>query len=357
MSKKPFVSVVIPTFNRAGQVRAALKSVLAQTYRKFEVIVVDDGSTDATESVLREFLGARSNGGNQVRYIFQPNQGQSAARNKGVEAARGEWIAFLDSDDLWFPEKLDLQVKAIERFAGESGACITDAQWVDDRGVGTTGFQRGGRGYEGMMGLDHDAVESLVKMRDPFCVSTLLVHSGVAKKAGWFEPHIRFAEDHDFLLRLSLVTPFCYVNKLLCRIDQSSSPEGSQCRPWDRNEVRLCGWQAIQEKWLKLDSKLPAGARKTVLHNLRCVHSAWANWYLERGRYDDARNAVRAALGYEVSAGLLIKWALTQIARGFARKIAPKVFQAGVPAYPPGRGKSSPGLASAVAEVELAQSR
>ncbi len=335
--------------------QTALKSVLAQTYREFEVIVVDDGSSDGTKSIFQRFSGAESNGGNEIRYIFQPNQGQSAARNKGVEAARGEWIAFLDSDDVWFAEKLELQVKALERFAGKSWACITDARWVGDLGLDTTAFRRGGKRYEGTMGLDHSAVESLAKIRDPFCVSTLLVHASVAKEAGWFESEIKFAEDHDFLLRLSLVTPLCYVNRPLCLIDQTSSPEGSQCRPWDRDEVRLKGWQAIQEKWLKLDSKLPANARKTVIRNLRCAHSAWANWYLERGRYDDARNAVRTALGYEVTAGLLIKWALTRVAPGFARKIAPKVFKPEVPSGPPGRGQSKPELATGVAKVELAQ--
>ena len=283
-------------------------------------------------------FSVRKCSGNQVRYIFQPNQGQSAARNKGVEAARGEWIAFLDSDDTWFPEKLELQMKAMERFAGKSWACITDARWVDDLGMDTTAFHRGGKRYLGTMGLDQGAVESLARIRDPFCVSTLLVHAGVAKEAGWFEPDIKFAEDHDFLLRLSLATPFCYVNKLLCLIDQSSSPEGSECRPWDHDEVRLKGWQSIQEKWFKLDSKLSASARKTVIHNLRCAHSAWANWYLEQGRYKDARNAARAALGYEITAGLLVKWMLTKVAPGLARKIAPKAYESGVPSVPSAAG-------------------
>ncbi|MGB7267646.1 MAG: glycosyltransferase [Terracidiphilus sp.] len=355
MSKKPLVSVVIPTFNRAVQVQAALKSVLAQTHREFEVIVVDDGSTDGTKFALQQFLRSKTDGGNQVRYILQPNQGQSAARNTGVEAARGEWIAFLDSDDVWFPEKLELQLKAIEHFAGESWACITDARWIDDLGMDTTAFRRSGKRYEGTMGLDPGAVESLARIRDPFCVSTLLVHAGVAKQAGWFEPDIKFAEDHDFLLRLSLVTPFCYVNKLLCLIDQSSSPEGSECRPWDQDEVRLKGWQSIQEKWLKLDSKLPAGAKKTVIHNLRCAHSAWANWYLEHGRFAEARNAARVAIGYEVTPGLLIKWALTLVAPGFARKIAPKVYKSGIPSCPPRRRQSAPQLAPSVADIKIAQ--
>ncbi|MGB7265352.1 MAG: glycosyltransferase [Terracidiphilus sp.] len=322
MGKKPFVSVVIPTFNRVRQVRAALESVLAQTYREFEVIIVDDGSTDGTGSALEPIISASNNGGTQVHYIFQPNLGQSAARNKGAEEARGEWVAFLDSDDVWLPEKLELQVKAIERFEGKSWACITDARLADNMGMDTTTFHRGGRCYEELMGLDHGTVESLARLRDPFCVSTLLVHAGVAKEVGWFEPGIGFAEDHDFLLRLSLVTPFCYVNRLLCLIDLSDSPEGSNCRPWDQVEVRLRGWQSTLEKWLKLDSKLPDGARKTIIRNLRCVHSAWANWYLVHERYDEARNAVRTAVKYEVTVGLLMKWILTQLAPGFASRIA-----------------------------------
>jgi glycosyltransferase involved in cell wall biosynthesis len=328
-------------------VQTALKSVLAQTYREFEVIVIDDGSTDGTESALQPLIRAQNSNGNQVRYIFQPNQGQSAARNKGAGEARGEWVAFLDSDDVWLPEKLELQVEAIEQFAGKSWVCVTDARWVDDLGMDTTAFRRGGRRYEQMMGLDYGTVESLARIRDPFCVSTLLVHAGVAKQVGWFEPDIKFAEDHDFLLRLSLVTPFCYVNKLLCLIDQSSSPEGSNCRPWDHVEVRLQGWQSILEKWLKLDSKLPARARKTVIHNLRCVHSARANWYLEHERYDDARNEVGVAAAYELTAGLLLKWMLTQVAPRFASKIVPR-YSPEFPSCPPSRGQSSPKLVTVV---------
>lgn len=325
MRKNPFISVVIPTFNRAGQTRAALESILSQTYQEFEVIVVDDGSTDQTESTLRPLIGVHNARGNEVRYFFQPNQGQSAARNKGAREARGEWVAFLDSDDVWLPEKLEFQVEALEKFAGKSWACITDARYIGNPDMGTTTFLRGGRCYEHMMGLDSDAVESLARLRDPFCISTLLVHAGVAKRVGWFEPDIKFAEDHDFLLRLSLVTPFCYVNKQLCLIDQSPSPEGSTCRPWDQMEVRLNGWQSALEKWLALGSKLPAGARKTIVHNLRCVHSAWANWYLEHERYDEARNAVRSAIACEVTAGLVIKWMLIQFASTFARKIATRM--------------------------------
>ena len=322
MSYRPFVSVVIPTFNRARQVQAALKSVLAQTYREFEAIVVDDGSTDGTGDAIQELI---SNGAKQVRYFFQPNQGQSAARNKGTDEARGEWVAFLDSDDVWLPEKLEWQVRAIEQFQGKCCACITDARLVDNLGMDTTAFRESGKHYEETLGMYPEAAGNLVKSRDPFWVSTLLVRTDVVKQIGWFDPHLEYAEDHDFLFRLSLVTSFCYVNKPLSLIDRSKSPQGSKCRPWDKVDVRLRGSQSMFEKWLKLDSKLPPEVRETIVQSLRHVYSAWTNWYLEHERYEEARQAVCKAIKCELTPKLAIKWTLTHVAPGFARRISPKM--------------------------------
>jgi glycosyltransferase involved in cell wall biosynthesis len=325
MSDCPFISVVIPTFNRARQVETALKSVLAQTYREFEVIIIDDGSTDGTGEALREIINAESEGGTRIRYLFQSNRGQSAARNKGAEEARGEWVAFLDSDDAWLPEKLEWQVRAVEQFNGKCCACITDARLMDDRGMDTTAFGESGRSYEETLGIYREAAENLVKCRDPFWVSTLLVRTDVFKQVGRFDAQIGYAEDHDFLFRLSLATHFCYVNKPLASLDRSKSPPGSNCRPWDQVEVRLRGSQSMFEKWLKLDSKLPPNVRKAVIQGLRQVYSAWTNWYLEHERYEEARQAVRSAIKCEPTTMLAIKWTLTHVAPGFARRISPKM--------------------------------
>jgi glycosyltransferase involved in cell wall biosynthesis len=98
----PLVSVIIPVYNGARYLRAALDSVFAQTYRPFEVIVVDDGSSDDSGVIAQSFA--------EVRYIRQTNQGVAAARNHGIDVARGEYLAFLDQDDLWTPEKLKVQI-------------------------------------------------------------------------------------------------------------------------------------------------------------------------------------------------------------------------------------------------------
>ena len=325
MNYRPFISVVIPTFNRSRQVQAALKSVLAQTYPEFEAIVVDDGSTDGTGEALQPLINPEGGNGKQVRYFFQPNQGQSAARNKGTDEARGEWVAYLDSDDVWLPEKLDWQVRAIEQFKGKCCACITDARLVDNLGMDTAAFGSGGKHYEETLGIDPEAAGSLVKYRDPFWVSTLLVRADVAKQVGRFDPQIRYAEDHDFLFRLSLATTFCYVNKRLAVIDRSKSPQGSMCRPWDAVEVRLRGSQLMNEKWLKLDSMLPLEVRKAIGQNLGHVHSAWTNWYLEHERFAEARQAANRAIEYKFTPNRALKWALTQVAPRLARRVTPRM--------------------------------
>ena len=324
MSDRPFISVVIPTYNRARQVKAALESVLAQTYPELEAIVVDDGSTDGTGEALQQLISQQGGNGKQIRYFFQPNQGQSAARNKGIAEARGEWIAFLDSDDVWLPEKLEWQVRAIEQFMNECGACFTDARFVNHLGMDTTAFRGVGRRYEQDIGIDPDAVRNLAKSFANYWVSALLARADLVKQIAGFDPHIQFAEDHDFNFRLSLVTSFCYVNKPLVQIDRGASPPGSTCRPWDKFEVRLRGQQCMFEKWLRLDSKLPPDVRRTVVQDLRAVHSSWTNWYLETKRYAEARQAVSRAIKYEFTPTLAIKWALTQVAPNLARRISPK---------------------------------
>lgn len=111
MGERPQFSVIVPTFNRAELLKQTLDSVLAQRFKKFEVIVVDDGSTDGTYEYLKNLGGG-------VKFLTQPNRGPSAARNLGARQARGTYLAFLDSDDLWFPWTLDVYARVLRKIGG-----------------------------------------------------------------------------------------------------------------------------------------------------------------------------------------------------------------------------------------------
>lgn len=122
----PLISCIVPVFNGERYLREALDSIFAQTYRTLEVLVADDGSTDGTPSIVAGV-------GNRLRYLRQDNQGPAAARNVGIGAARGEFIAFLDADDLWHPEKLERQMARFQA-RPELGYCVTYCQnfWIPD---------------------------------------------------------------------------------------------------------------------------------------------------------------------------------------------------------------------------------
>src|SRR5208283_2928313 len=231
MGYRPFVSVVIPTYNRAQETIAAIESVLAQTYPNFEIIVVDDGSTDGSIEAIQRFTDQRTSYCRQIFFFSQPNQGASAARNTGISKARGEYIAFLDSDDSWEDEKLECQMQALEQFKNECGVCFTDARLVNNSGMDISSFQLHGRNYKQLIGIDRDAVKSLAESFSGFWISSLLVRADLVRQIGGFTGDISFVEDRDFHFRLSLVTSVAYVNKQLIRTDRSPSPPGSGIRP------------------------------------------------------------------------------------------------------------------------------
>jgi glycosyltransferase involved in cell wall biosynthesis len=124
------VSVIIPAFNAAGTIRQTLNSVLTQTYQEIEIIVVDDGSSDATSAILEEFRARDA----RFQLVRQSNAGVGAARNAAIRKARGKFIAPLDTDDIWFPEKLEKQVACMEQSGCETGLVYCWSTFVDDQG-------------------------------------------------------------------------------------------------------------------------------------------------------------------------------------------------------------------------------
>jgi len=181
------VSVIIPTYNRAALVQEAVASVLAQSFRDFEVVVVDDGSTDSTVEALAPYA-------QQVRLRLRESRGGvAAARNTGIAAARGEWLAFLDSDDLWLPEKLARQMAYLAE-PPERQICQTEETWVR-RGV-RVNQPRTHRKIGGC--LFFPSLERC--MVSP---SAVLLHRRLIELHGGFDEDLPAAEDYDLWLRLS----------------------------------------------------------------------------------------------------------------------------------------------------------
>jgi glycosyltransferase involved in cell wall biosynthesis len=308
----PKVSVVIPTYNRAVHVQNGIKSVLAQTFSDLEVIVVDDGSSDGTGEILRDTFGDR------IRYYFQPNQGASVARNRGVEEARGEWIAFLDSDDLWEKEKLEWQFRALEQFGPRCGACYTDVRFFNHSETRTF-FQLAEKNYrhEGEIGINGDVMRLLVRPGGAgmvVCLSSLVGRTDFIRRTG-FDPKLLYSQDSEFMFRLAMLAGFCYVSRPLVLFDRSPAEirHVGVSSDWNRLDFFLRDSQLRLEGLVSMGDKLPPQVRTLIREQLGSIHSGWANWYLENGQYGKAREAVSRAAHMDLTFNIAMKYLLTWI--------------------------------------------
>jgi glycosyltransferase involved in cell wall biosynthesis len=197
------VSVIIPTYNRAKTIERAVNSVLAQTWKEIEVIVVDDGSTDETNEVLKRY-------GDKLRVIRQQNGGASAARNTGIKAATGEIISFLDSDDAWLPPKTERQANLLQR-TESSGVvcCVCNARMLFSSGA-VTSFQVAGLHPEQAEGVWSNPAHILV---DRFLLfnQVAAIRREALDHSGYFREDLRIMEDYDLALRLSLMGPWAFI--------------------------------------------------------------------------------------------------------------------------------------------------
>ena len=330
----PKVSVIIPTYNRSGDVRNAIESVLGQTFTDREVVVVDDGSSDDTGKILQETYGDR------IRYYFQTNQGLSAALNKGLAEARGEWVAFLDSDDLWEKEKLASQFEALERFNPQCGACYTDVRFFNCPETRTMFELADERDrHEGTMGVSPNVLRLVVSPGGAgmvVCICSILARADLVRKAGGFDTNLRFGMDSDFLFRLARLTGFCYVHRPLTLVDRSpgESRHVGVSSEWNKLEFVLRQTQIRFEKFLGQSEGLPAKMRKVILAGLRSVHSGLANCHLEAGEYGKAREAISRAAKIDLTFNIAVKWLLTWISPRLALRAVERHQQRGKESVP-----------------------
>jgi len=319
----PTVSVVIPAYNRPDLIKNVVESILSQTFPVSEIIVVDDGSIDDVEGEVRRNLAEKPLWRERVKYIHQENQGQSFALNRGIEQATGDWIAFNANDDLWLPQKIELQFQALEKYGSECGLCFTDAWFMNNQHMkGITLFEFAGKSFPETIGIVSDPVRLLLHNQPAWC-QTVVARTDLIRKIHGFDTAMRFSEDYDFVFRMALETKFCYVSLPLVLIDRTISPTRHQGASlnWQKKEFKLTMDEKRIEKQLKLTEGLDADIRKSVRGNMRAHYSKWTNLHLKNKNYAKAREAVSIAARYDLTPGIAAKWLLTRLAPYVAARI------------------------------------
>ncbi|MCD6162696.1 MAG: glycosyltransferase family 2 protein [candidate division Zixibacteria bacterium] len=184
----PKVSVIIPVYNSTGFIDEALQSVFAQTFKDYEIIIINDGSTDNTKQVIEKYS-------DKIRYFYQENRGPAAARNNGIKKAKGEYIAFIDSDDIWHPEKLKMQVSILDSNQN-IGMVFTENSLFDENGV-----------YESSLGkrkrLMHGNLAENIFLYSYVATPTVMIRREVFDNIGLFEESIKMAEDDNMWIRIA----------------------------------------------------------------------------------------------------------------------------------------------------------
>ena len=271
----PEVSVVIPTYNSARYLTEAVDSVLAQTFRNIEVIVIDDGSTDDTELVMRRYAAP-------VKYIRQENTGVSGARNTGIRESSGRYIAFIDADDVWHPQKLERQMAVLWRARSERRACYC-AFTVTDPNLVPSEISRSSRTGP----LLDDLLLSGNVVGTP---STVICERSLFEEVGCFDPALSQCADWELWVRLSLRTDFCYLDEPLVYYRLHDSNMSASAKLLERDSLRVLGKAFSMSE---LPAALLARRRSAFARNYMVI----AGTYLHSRKYvNSARCAARAVL-------------------------------------------------------------
>lgn len=216
------ISVIIPTFNRQHLISRSLDSVLSQTRPADEIIVVDDGSSDDTDDLIQQCYPS-------VRYLYQDNRGISSARNYGINQAKGDWLAFLDSDDEWLPQKLEKQLVALQQMPGYR-IIHANERWL--RNGSPKKQQAKHRKYGGY----------IFQRCLPLCVispSAVVIHRSIFDQVGLFDPSMTVCEDYDMWLRITAGYPVLYLDEpLIVKHGGHADQLSQKYRGMDRHRIR-----------------------------------------------------------------------------------------------------------------------
>jgi glycosyltransferase involved in cell wall biosynthesis len=261
----PRVSVVIPTFNRWPRVAEAVDSVLAQSYRDFELIVVDDGSTDATVSELPKMTS-------RLRFLSTPRKGVAATRNLGVSQARGHYVAFLDSDDLWLSRKLEKQTQFMQQHP-EFHICQTDEIWIRN------GVRVNPRTVHQKPSGDIFSRSLELCLVSP---SAVMMTKALFERSGGFDEAFPVCEDYDLWLRISAQHQVPLISDRLT-IKRGGHADQLSRSVWGMDRYRILALQKVLSS--NLDRRQEAAALKMLRQKVTIV----AGGARKRGREEEAR--------------------------------------------------------------------
>jgi glycosyltransferase involved in cell wall biosynthesis len=282
---EPLVSVIIPTFNRAGLLTQAIDSALGQAYGALEVLVIDDGSTDGTEAALRARYGQEP----RLRYLRQQNEGVSAARNRGLTESRGELVAFLDSDDVWLPGKLARQVKALLAIP-EAGMVWTDMDAIDGEGrlVERSYLRKMYRAYRWYPSLADlfasrreiegaqvgwGDIYSPMVLGNLVHTSTVLIRRSRLEQVGEFRvDYRRGGEDYEFHLRTCRAGPVAFID--LATISYRIGLPDALTNPGNNVAMALAYLETLREALLRDRARIVVPAAR--LDECLAEAHAWA---------------------------------------------------------------------------------
>ena len=258
------ISVIIPTYNRKHTLQRAIDSVLVQTFKPFEIIIVDDGSEDGTREWLLQNYPS-------VQYIHQPNNGVSSARNKGIQISQGSWIALLDSDDEWMPEKLEYQSRFVE-VNKDSSFCHTNEIWIRN-GVRVNQMKKhkkyGGDIFKHCLDICRISPSSSIINKDVF------------EEVGAFDESLTVCEDYDLWLRVTAKFNILFLDEPLIKkygghLDQLSRvPEGIE-------QYRIRSLEKILSMGLLTETQFRS-AKDMLIHKL----NIYAKGLKKRDKYEE----------------------------------------------------------------------
>ncbi len=278
------VSVVIPAYNSERYVADAIKSVLAQTYRPTEVLVVDDGSSDGTSAVVQAFGGI-------VRYLHQSNRGEPAARNLGLRHAQGEYVAFLDADDLWLPEKLELQMRY---FADHPNCAVvyTDMSTFDDSGIVDASVK-----VRFNITFPEGNIFVPLFRETLFGSGSVVFRKSCVDKVGYFDEQFLIGCDYEMWLRMSRHFEFGVVDRplLMYRQHPKMSTRGLGRALWNGVPWEVA---ALRKTLRNNPDAVKELGQGTVNRRIAKVYADLAHTQFQLQEYGNARRLFAGALRY-----------------------------------------------------------